>query len=76
MATCAGPGLLLEALGGGARVGRRVDRGLLRFRHAPNMEPHARVFLPRPVVAALQAWELTGDAYSTHKGDRPWISEM
>ena len=24
----------------------------------------------------LQAWELTGDAYSTHKGDRPWISEM
>lgn len=22
------------------------------------------------------AWELTGDAYSTHKGDRPWISEM
>lgn len=24
----------------------------------------------------LQAWELTGDAYSTHPGDRPWISEM
>ncbi len=22
------------------------------------------------------AWELTGDAYSTHPGDKPWISEM
>lgn len=22
------------------------------------------------------AWELSGDAYSTHKGDKPWISEM
>ena len=23
-----------------------------------------------------QAWELTGDAYTKRKGDRPWISEM
>lgn len=25
---------------------------------------------------ALQAWHLSGDAYATHKGDKPWISEM
>lgn len=24
----------------------------------------------------LQAWNLTGDVYSTHPGDKPWISEM
>ena len=24
----------------------------------------------------LQAWKLTGDSYSTHPGDKPWISEM
>ena len=33
------------------------------------------VCFPR-YVTAVQAWELSGDAYSTHKGDRPWISEM
>jgi hypothetical protein len=31
--------------------------------------------MTRP-AAAPQAWELTGDAYSTHPGDKPWISEM
>ena len=29
-----------------------------------------------PLSNPPQAWELSGDAYSTHKGDRPWISEM
>lgn len=24
----------------------------------------------------LQAWELSGDSYATHPGDKPWISEM
>lgn len=24
----------------------------------------------------VQAWELSGDSYSTHPGDKPWISEM
>lgn len=24
----------------------------------------------------VQAWELTGDAYSKKPGDKPWISEM
>lgn len=24
----------------------------------------------------MQAWNLTGDVYSTHPGDKPWISEM
>lgn len=28
--------------------------------------------LPDP----LQAWNLTGDVFATHPGDRPWISEM
>lgn len=23
-----------------------------------------------------QAWNLTGDVFSIHKGDKPWISEM
>lgn len=24
----------------------------------------------------MQAWNLTGDVYSIHPGDKPWISEM
>jgi len=24
----------------------------------------------------LQAWNTTGDSYSIHPGDKPWISEM
>ena len=24
----------------------------------------------------MQAWKLTGDAYSKNPGDKPWISEM
>ena len=27
-------------------------------------------------VRMWQAWKLTGDSYSTHPGDKPWISEM
>jgi len=31
----------------------------------------------RQVAKALpQAWNLTGDVFSTHPGDKPWISEM
>ncbi|KAL4426165.1 hypothetical protein ABPG77_007447 [Micractinium sp. CCAP 211/92] len=41
---------------------RRVAPHWLKFTEAVRFDP--------------DAWELTGDAYSTHKGDRPWISEM
>ena len=27
-------------------------------------------------IMLLQAWELSGDAYSKNPGDKPWISEM
>jgi len=30
---------------------------------------------PRAMRTA-QAWQLSGDAYATHPGDKPWISEM
>ncbi|EFN59242.1 hypothetical protein CHLNCDRAFT_138234 [Chlorella variabilis] len=41
---------------------RRVGPGWLKYTEDVRFDP--------------DAWELTGDAYSTHKGDRPWISEM
>ena len=28
------------------------------------------------LYVACQAWQLSGDAYATHPGDKPWISEM
>lgn len=30
----------------------------------------------KPLPACAQAWELSGDVFATHKGDKPWISEM
>ena len=31
---------------------------------------------PDSPVLACQAWNLTGDAFTTHPGEKPWISEM
>ena len=30
----------------------------------------------RLLLCVRQAWQLSGDAYATHPGDKPWISEM
>ena len=39
--------------------------------------PPRRPTHPPPLyVRPLQAWELSGDAYSKNPGDKPWISEM
>ena len=32
--------------------------------------------LTRRPLCVPQAWQLSGDAYATHPGDKPWISEM
>ena len=28
------------------------------------------------LTVTVQAWNTTGDSYSIHPGDKPWISEM
>ena len=32
--------------------------------------------MSQALCTALQSWNLTGDSYSIHPGDKPWISEM
>ena len=67
-----------------SRGGRDMGAAGARWAHAglPSALslPPLCVAVARPAGPARppcpQAWELTGDAYSTHKGDRPWISEM
>lgn len=59
--------------------GRRGDQcGGFTLMHREDLRkvgPHWLKFTEK-VRFDPDAWELSGDAYSTHKGDRPWISEM
>ena len=59
--------------GRGVGCGEGALHWPLRLSQAFSSRPPPSAPAPSPGV---QAWELSGDAYSTHKGDRPWISEM
>jgi peptidyl serine alpha-galactosyltransferase len=60
-------------------VGRRSDQvggfTMMRVEDLRRMAPLWLKFT-EDVRADPDAWELTGDAYSTQKGSKPWISEM
>lgn len=60
-------------------VGRRGDMcGGFTLMHRDDLRRVAPLWLryTEDVRFDEDAWELTGDQYSTHKGDKPWISEM
>ena len=40
---------------------------------APHQQDQRTVTL---IIHCSQAWNLTGDAFTLHPGDKPWISEM
>ncbi|GAB4816143.1 hypothetical protein N2152v2_003189 [Parachlorella kessleri] len=59
--------------------GRRGDQvGGFILQHQSDLRRMAPLWLKysEDVRADPDAWELSGDAYSTHPGDKPWISEM
>jgi peptidyl serine alpha-galactosyltransferase len=59
--------------------GRRSDQvGGFTMMHVRDLRRVAPLWLKytEDVRFDPDAWELTGDAYSKHPGDRPWISEM
>lgn len=59
--------------------GRRGDQvGGFTMMYTEDLRRVAPLWLKytEDVRADPDAWELTGDAYSTHPGDKPWISEM
>ncbi|KAL4524683.1 hypothetical protein Ndes2526A_g06797 [Nannochloris sp. 'desiccata'] len=60
-------------------VGRRGDQvGGFTLMNTEDLRRVAPLWLKytEDVRFDPDAWELTGDAYSTHPGDKPWISEM
>lgn len=59
--------------------GRRGDQvGGFTMMYTEDLRRVAPLWLKytEDVRADPDAWELTGDAYSIHPGDKPWISEM
>eukprot|EP01025_Chloroclados_australasicus_P052133 TRINITY_DN6067_c1_g1_i1.p1 TRINITY_DN6067_c1_g1~~TRINITY_DN6067_c1_g1_i1.p1 ORF type:complete len:651 (-),score=58.20 TRINITY_DN6067_c1_g1_i1:656-2545(-) len=64
---------------GGQPRGRRADQiGGFIVMHKNDLSNMARDWLKftEDVRADPHAWNETGDAYSIHPGDKPWISEM
>ena len=60
-------------------LGRRGDQvGGFTLMHRDDLKRAAPLWLKytEDVRADPDAWTLTGDSYSTHPGDKPWISEM
>mmetsp|Transcript_7473 Transcript_7473/g.18044 ORF Transcript_7473/g.18044 Transcript_7473/m.18044 type:complete len:904 (+) Transcript_7473:124-2835(+) len=59
--------------------GRRADQvGGFFFIHRDDLKRLSKPWLQitEEVRFDEEAWRLTGDVYSTHRGDKPWISEM
>ncbi len=60
-------------------LGRRGDMvGGFFFLHRDDLKAlsHGWLKYTEDVRADPEAWHLSGDSYSTHPGDKPWISEM